>query len=101
MACWVNSVAWMPWNRPSSQPTSWACAMRSSDSLGVSLREREDDVLELLLQLGGEHALELVERLLVDLAQRPPAGVVERGAPDLVEHPAHHRRDADELRGLA
>ena len=35
--CWVNSVAWMPWNRPSSQPTSWACAIRSSASLGVSL----------------------------------------------------------------
>src|SRR5262249_13515516 len=34
--CWVNSVAWMPWNRPSSQPTSWACASRSSDSLGAS-----------------------------------------------------------------
>ena len=26
----------MPWNSPSSQPTSWACAIRSSDSLGVS-----------------------------------------------------------------
>ena len=26
MACWVNSVAWMPWNSPSSQPTSCACA---------------------------------------------------------------------------
>src|SRR4051812_37730806 len=25
----------MPWKRPSSQPTSWACAIRSSDSLGV------------------------------------------------------------------
>ena len=34
--CWANSVAWMPWNRPSSQPTSWAWAMRSSASVGVS-----------------------------------------------------------------
>ena len=32
--CWANSVAWMPWNSPSSQPTSWAWAMRSSASLG-------------------------------------------------------------------
>ena len=36
-ACWVNSVAWIPWKRPSSQPTSCACATRSSDSVGVSL----------------------------------------------------------------
>ena len=34
--CWANSVVWMPWNRPSSQPTSWACATRSSASLGSS-----------------------------------------------------------------
>ena len=26
----------MPWKRPSSQPTSWACAIRSSASEGVS-----------------------------------------------------------------
>src|SRR5690242_12776225 len=26
----------MPWNRPSSHPTSWACATRSSASLGAS-----------------------------------------------------------------
>ena len=35
--CCVNSVAWIPWKSPSSQPTSCACAMRSSLSLGVSL----------------------------------------------------------------
>ena len=34
--CWANRVAWMPWKRPSSQPTSWAWATRSSASLGVS-----------------------------------------------------------------
>jgi hypothetical protein len=22
--CWANSAVWMPWNRPSSQPTNWA-----------------------------------------------------------------------------
>ena len=36
-ACWVKIEAWMPWNRPSSQPTSCACASRSSESLGVSV----------------------------------------------------------------
>ena len=33
--CWANSAVWMPWKRPSSQPTSWACAMRSSESDGT------------------------------------------------------------------
>jgi len=33
--CWDMSVAWIPWNSPSNQPTSWAWAMRSSDSLGA------------------------------------------------------------------
>ena len=33
--CWATSAAWMPWNSPSSQPTSWAWAIRSSPSLGA------------------------------------------------------------------
>ena len=37
-----------------------------------------------------------IERSWISL-QRAPAGVVERGAADLVEHGAHHRRDPDEL----
>ena len=44
IACWVNSVAWMPWNRPSSQPTSCACARRSSDSGRVVAGERQHDL---------------------------------------------------------
>jgi len=32
--CCANRVVWMPWNSPSSQPTSCACAIRSSASLG-------------------------------------------------------------------
>ncbi len=41
--CWAKSVVWIPWKSPSSQPTSWACAMRSSASLGVasSVKGRE------------------------------------------------------------
>ena len=35
--CWATSAVWMPWNRPSSQPTSWAWAIRSSASVGVSV----------------------------------------------------------------
>jgi prephenate dehydratase len=34
--CCANSVVWMPWNSPSSQPTSCAWATRSSASLGVT-----------------------------------------------------------------
>ena len=34
--CWANSAVWMPWNSPSSQPTSWAWAIRSSASVGTS-----------------------------------------------------------------
>ena len=48
IACWVNSVAWMPWKRPSSQPTSWACAIRSSDSLGVSAPKGSTTSVELV-----------------------------------------------------
>ena len=41
--CWATSAVWIPWNRPSSQPTSWAWAIRSSASVGVSLAERQRD----------------------------------------------------------
>ncbi len=34
--CWANSAVWIPWKSPSSQPTSWAWAMRSSASLGAA-----------------------------------------------------------------
>src|SRR5882757_7149276 len=33
--CWANSAVWMPWKTPSSQPTSCACAIRSSESEGM------------------------------------------------------------------
>ena len=33
--CWATSAVWMPWNSPSSQPTSCACAIRSSASDGA------------------------------------------------------------------
>ena len=33
--CWENSAAWIPWNSPSSHPTSWACATRISASVGT------------------------------------------------------------------
>ena len=66
---------------------------------GLVAREREHDFAELLAEVGGEDAFELVERLLVDLPEHAPAGVVERGAAHFVEHRAHHRGDPDELGG--
>src|SRR5258705_2866751 len=35
-ACCAHSAALMPGNNPSSQPTSWACARRISESLEVA-----------------------------------------------------------------
>ena len=50
--CWATRAAWMPWKRPSSQPTSCAWAIRSSASLGVcALLERQRQPVELLDQL--------------------------------------------------
>ena len=47
--CWANSAVWIPWNRPSSQPTSCAWAIRSSASLGtLSSAERQRQPVELL-----------------------------------------------------
>ena len=57
-ACWANIAAWIPWNSPSSQPTSWACATRISDSVGHPL-ERRRELRELLLQVLREHASQL------------------------------------------
>src|SRR5260370_20026534 len=41
--CGANSVVGMPWNRPCSQPTSWAWATRSSASLGSSCSSKGSD----------------------------------------------------------
>ena len=41
--CCAKSAVWMPWNSPSSHPTSWACAMRSSASDGVVRAEWQRD----------------------------------------------------------
>jgi RNA polymerase sigma factor (sigma-70 family) len=67
MACWVKSVAWMPWNRPSSHPTSWACASRSSDSLPGPEQEVINKVEE-----------QLVTDLLSVLDQRARYAVEQR-----------------------
>ena len=78
--CWAISVAWMPWKSPSSQPTSWAWATRSSASEGIGLVEGERHPVELGGQVGAQRPGQLPHRLLVDLAQPGPAGLVEGAA---------------------
>jgi len=95
--CWVNSVAWMPWKRPSSQPTS--CRLRDPE-LGVArglARERSVTSLSSRFRSSERMSWSFLDRALVDLLERPAAGVVERREPGLVEQRAHHRRDADQL----
>src|SRR4051812_18615641 len=60
--------------------------------------ERDDHVVQFGLQLGREDVVELLQGPLVDLPQGLTTRVVERRATDLVEHGAHHRGDADQLR---
>ena len=80
-SCWANSVAWMPWNRPSSQPTSWALATRSSPSDGhAAVVERQGQHAQLVLQVGRQRLGQLGDRALVDLGQALAAGA-RRAAP--------------------
>ena len=98
--CCANSAAWMPWNSPSSQPTSCACATRISDSLGTPCIGGASDASS-SLQVGGEHLLELADGALVDLAEPDPSGLVERRLAGLLEELADHARDPQELRRLS
>ena len=96
--CWANSAVWMPWNSPSSQPTSWACATRSSASEGHRVvGERQRDPLELLDELGCEALLELLDRAGVDLLQARPARLVQLGRANLLEQLLDHAADPHHL----
>ena len=96
--CWATIAVWMPWNSPSSQPTSWAWAMRSSPSLGTLLSSNGSDKPgELVAQLGGQAVAELLDGVLVDLAQPVARGLVERRRPYLLEQLLDHRADAHDL----
>ena len=57
---------------------------------GLVAREREHDFAELLSEVGGEDAFELVERLLVDLPEHGADRRRRAGAAHFVEHRAHH-----------
>ena len=49
----------MPWNSPSSHPTSWAWAMRSSASDGTDVVEGQRHAVELGGQVGAQGAGQL------------------------------------------
>ena len=96
--CWANRVAWMPWKRPSSQPTSWAWAMRSSASDGLlAVAEGDRHPVELLAEVGRQGAAELAHGRLVDLPQAGPGRLVERRAAHLLEELLDHGADPHDL----
>ena len=100
--CWANSVAWMPWKSPSSQPTSWAWATRSSASVGVApTRTAGPGSASSSRRSGDSVSAELLDRLLVDRLQPVAAGLVERRRPHLLEQLLDHRADPHDLRRRA
>ena len=99
--CWANSAVWMPWNRPSSQPTSCACAMRSSASVGTvsSVNGRVRRSSSSRSSGARPCSSSRIERL-VDLLEPVAAGVVERCRAHLLEELLDHGADAHDLGGL-
>ncbi len=96
--CCATSAAWMPWNSPSSQPTSWACATRSSRlARRRVLAERQRQPLQLVAQLGRQAVLQLDDRPLVDLPEPVAAGLVERRRADLLQQLLDHAADPHDL----
>ena len=96
--CWANSAVWMPWKTPSSQPTSWAWAMRSSASDGVSPSVNGRVIRSSSSRSSGARPCSS-SRIDdgVDVAQPVAAGLVQRRRPDLLEQLLDHRADPHDL----
>ena len=100
-ACWAARAVWMPWKRPSSQPTSCAWAIRSSASEGVpSAGKGRRDPFQLLDEFRREAVFEFLDGALVDAGQPDPRRVVERGGLHFVQELLHHGADPHHLRGF-
>src|SRR3954452_8921586 len=96
----------MPWKRPSSQPTSCACAIRSSDSDGVDSLNGSispsrssptsgggaplSSPVQLVTQLGREALLELADRGAQHPGEPRATRLVHRRGLDLLEQHADH-----------
>ncbi len=91
----------MPWKRPSSQPTSWACAIRSSPSDGVpSSVKGSESRSSSSTSSGARPTLELLDRGPVDLLEPVAAGLVERRGLHFLQQLPDHAADPHDLRGL-
>ena len=96
--CWANSAVWMPWKTPSSQPTSWAWAIRSSASVGVSPSVNGRVIRSSSSRSSGARPCSS-SRIddCVDVAQPVAARLVEGRRPDLLEQLLDHRADPHDL----
>ena len=90
----------MPWNRPSSQPTSWAWAIRSSPSLGVSSPNGSESRSSSSTSSGARPSSSSLIDDCVDLLEPLAAGLVERRRLHLLEQLADHAADPHHLRRL-
>ena len=99
--CCATIAVCSPWNRPSSHPTSWACAMRSSRLRGHGVvGEGQRDAVQLGHEVGGEAVLELGDGPLVHLGEPGAGRLVEGRAAHLLEQTLDHLADPQDLRGL-
>ena len=98
--CWANSAVWMPWNRPSSQPTSWACAIRSSARTGCRPRRTAAPAGAAPSRSSGARpsSSSLMEFSWISLSRS--GGLVERCGADLFEQLLDHGADPHDLGGL-
>ena len=91
----------MPWKTPSSQPTSWAWAIRSSASDGVASSVKGSVIRSSSSRSSGASPCSSSR---IDAAwmsrSRLPARVVERRGPHLLEQLLDHRADPHDLRRL-
>ncbi len=91
----------MPWKSPSSQPTSWAWAIRSSASDGVASSVKGSESRSSSSTSSGASPLSssLIEERWISLS-RLPARVVERRRLHLLEQLPDHAADPHHLRRL-
>ena len=88
----------MPWKSPSSQPTSWAWAIRSSPSDGVpSSVKGSDSRSSSSTSSGASPASSSLIEACVDLLEAVAAGLVEGRGLHLLEELADHAADPHHL----
>ena len=96
--CWANSAVWMPWNRPSSQPTSWAWAIRSSASDGIASSVNGSEIRSSSSTSSGARpsSSSLIERVWISLSRTRLASSSSERA-HLLEQLLDHAADPHHL----